>query len=327
MSDIVNDSDDDIDVDADGEEEDEEMAVAESLAPPGVSVTTTAGGIVTGAPLPRLVEPPPISSTSAFTAPGRLAASPSNGALLNTSPSSSANGALPPPGSLTPQPPLAISPSLLAPALSPALATSPQSPSQPSLPYVPVEPYQSLFGIPEVSSDYIDELPPVPQDILRNRLNTSLLLRPNTKKSSKSAAASGSAALVQPDLYKMHVRAQHMGARTFLGPGKRVHNALTTQEWEAGVDEMRAVRAFERIEQLKQEKKWSFRQPKKQRVGVVPKAHWDHVLDEMVRPLFSSFLFLRRTDALFGNSALDANRLSSRKALEGRHRSQPRQSV
>lgn len=46
---------------------------------------------------------------------------------------------------------------------------------------------------------------------------------------------------------------------------------------------MRAIRAFEKIEQLKAEKAWSFRQPKKQRVGLVPKAHWDHLMDEMVR--------------------------------------------
>lgn len=50
-------------------------------------------------------------------------------------------------------------------------------------------------------------------------------------------------------------------------------------------EELRAIRAFERIEQLKGEKKWSFRQPKKQRPGVVPKAHWDHLLDEMVSAL------------------------------------------
>ena len=51
------------------------------------------------------------------------------------------------------------------------------------------------------------------------------------------------------------------------------------------------MRAFERIEQLKADKAWSFRQPKKQKAGVAPKAHWDHVLDEMVRSISISDKF------------------------------------
>ena len=44
-----------------------------------------------------------------------------------------------------------------------------------------------------------------------------------------------------------------MGAKHFLGPGKRVANSLQTREWDVGIDEARSVRAFERIEQLKNE--------------------------------------------------------------------------
>ncbi|GAA5831804.1 hypothetical protein JCM11251_003891 [Rhodosporidiobolus azoricus] len=279
MVDIVNDSDED--ADAEGEEEDEEMAVAESLAPPGVSVTTTSGtstgaALVKDLHLASNASASPVASTSRLTAP-----SPSTADLVKSASPSAQLVATPP--SVTPQPSQAtINPSLLAAPGAPSTvqsASSPQSPIPPPPPYVPPEPYHSLFGIHEISTDYPENLPPVPQDILRNRLNTALMLRANTKKSSRSSSAA--APLVQPDLYKLHVKSQHMGARSFLGPGKRVHNALTTHEWEVGVDEMRATRAFERIEQLKGEKKWSFRQPKKQRVGVVPKAHWDHVLDEM----------------------------------------------
>ncbi|BGP12918.1 hypothetical protein JCM10213_004337 [Rhodosporidiobolus nylandii] len=276
MHDIVNDSDED--ADAEGEEEDEEMAVAESLAPPGVSLGT-AGRMVTGAPVPQLVLPSAATTTGSpvpSSSQTRLAVSPNLEALRSASPATSAPGAFHSPASVTPQPSGTIAPTLLAP--SPGGAAVSPSPLPPAVPYVPPEPYHSLFGIHEISADYISDLPPVPQEVLRNRLNTALLLRANTKKNSKNAAAAG---LVQPDLYKLHVRAQHMGARAFLGPGKRVHNALSTHEWDVGIDEMRAVRAFERIEQLKQEKKWSFRQPKRQRVGVVQKSHWDHVLDEM----------------------------------------------
>ena len=46
---------------------------------------------------------------------------------------------------------------------------------------------------------------------------------------------------------------------------------------------MRYMRAMERIEVLKREGKWSYRQPKKQRgVGGLAKTHWDYLLDEMV---------------------------------------------
>lgn len=168
-----------------------------------------------------------------------------------------------------------ISPALVQPIPSPAPSPAP---AVADAPYFPPPVYSSQFGIHEVSSDYVEALPPVPGDVLRQRLNAALLLRASNKKASKSSAAQA----VQPDLYKLHVRSQHMSAKSFLGPGKRVHNVLDTKEWEVGIDEMRAIRAFERIEELKAERKWSFRQPKKQRTGVVPKAHWDHVLDEMV---------------------------------------------
>ena len=47
--------------------------------------------------------------------------------------------------------------------------------------------------------------------------------------------------------------------------------------------ELRLVRAFDRIELLKDTGRWSFRQPKKQRgVGGLMKTHWDYLLDEMV---------------------------------------------
>jgi hypothetical protein len=39
---------------------------------------------------------------------------------------------------------------------------------------------------------------------------------------------------------------------------------------------------MQRIEQLKLDGAWSFRQPKKQRGPVLPKTHWDYLMDEMV---------------------------------------------
>ena len=257
------------------------MAVAESLAPPGVSITSTMGiGVTTNGGRP--VDPTAAAPSAS--------ASTSRPQISLTAPSTTSSTTASPAPTLPsdrPLQPTTIAPSLLTAAPTPPAGASPQ-PLAPSAPYAAVPPYQSLFGIHEVSSDYASALPPVPHDILRNRLNTSLLLRSNTKKTAKSLAPASSSAFVQPDLHKLHVRAQHMGAKHFLGPGKRVANSLQTREWDVGIDEARSVRAFERIEQLKNDKQWSFRQPKKQRTGVVPKAHWDHVLDEMVRPSSSS---------------------------------------
>lgn len=40
---------------------------------------------------------------------------------------------------------------------------------------------------------------------------------------------------------------------------------------------------MERVEALKREGRWGFRQPRKQRgVGGTIKTHWDHLMDEMV---------------------------------------------
>jgi len=53
------------------------------------------------------------------------------------------------------------------------------------------------------------------------------------------------------------------------------------------MSELRLIRALDRIEGLKREGRWSFRQPKKQRgVGGLVKTHSDYLIDEMVSPRF-----------------------------------------
>ncbi|GAA5878143.1 hypothetical protein JCM3774_004308 [Rhodotorula dairenensis] len=247
---VVGDSEEDAEGEAD---EDVSMAAA-----PG---PTPAGGAQAGhsesAPEQRAQTPSTSAPQIALTAP-------------SASPSAAVSAATVPAGAGLPATSVASTATQPTPSPQPPLAV-------PEAPYFPTPTYASQFGIHEVSSDYVAALPPVPADVLRQRLNAALLLRASNKKASKSSNTQS----VQPDLYKLHVRAQHMSAKSFLGPGKRVHNVLDTNEWEVGIDEMRAIRAFDRIEELKADKKWSFRQPKKQRTGVVPKAHWDHVLDEM----------------------------------------------
>lgn len=54
--------------------------------------------------------------------------------------------------------------------------------------------------------------------------------------------------------------------------------------------ELRLVRTLERIDALKEEGRWSFRQPKKQRgVGGLNKTHWDYLIDEMVKSIILVF--------------------------------------
>ncbi|GAA95301.1 uncharacterized protein L969DRAFT_92439 [Mixia osmundae IAM 14324] len=61
----------------------------------------------------------------------------------------------------------------------------------------------------------------------------------------------------------------------------RPAKVVLTADWNVALFELRALRAQERIEQLKADGLWSLRQPKKQRGPAVPKAHWDYLLEEM----------------------------------------------
>ena len=58
---------------------------------------------------------------------------------------------------------------------------------------------------------------------------------------------------------------------------------VLTQDWNVAMSELRHIRAMERIEQKANEGRWSLRQPRKVRGPPIPKAHWDYLLEEMVR--------------------------------------------
>ncbi|KAF6765080.1 hypothetical protein DFP72DRAFT_870046 [Ephemerocybe angulata] len=63
---------------------------------------------------------------------------------------------------------------------------------------------------------------------------------------------------------------------------KRSTKCLSTKDWSVAIAELRLIRTVERIEKLKAEGRWSFRQTKKQRgVGGLMKTHWDYLMDEM----------------------------------------------
>ena len=81
------------------------------------------------------------------------------------------------------------------------------------------------------------------------------------------------------------------------------------------MSELRLVRALDRIEGLKREGRWSFRQPKKQRgVGGLIKTHSDYLMDEIVR--LSLFLSCSLIQSLMCDR--DGCELTSAKNANGR---------
>lgn len=55
--------------------------------------------------------------------------------------------------------------------------------------------------------------------------------------------------------------------------------------WQTAYEEIKYLRAMERIEQLKADNAWSFRQMKRFKGPAMGKVHWDYMLDEMVSTL------------------------------------------
>ncbi|KAJ1028248.1 hypothetical protein NDA13_003692 [Ustilago tritici] len=96
--------------------------------------------------------------------------------------------------------------------------------------------------------------------------------------SSIAAAKIGPAGSGQADLYRWYVRARASPGAGMVG---KADKCLMTSDWKVAFNEQRFVRAMARIEKLKAQGEWSFRQPKKQKGPVVRKAHWDHMLEEM----------------------------------------------
>ncbi|KZV78307.1 hypothetical protein EXIGLDRAFT_847655 [Exidia glandulosa HHB12029] len=79
---------------------------------------------------------------------------------------------------------------------------------------------------------------------------------------------------------------------------KKSTKILTTNDWRLAFEELMFIRAMDKIDKLKQENMWSFRQPKRSKQPPSIKVHWDYLLDEMAK--------------------MDANRLPRGAQVEGR---------
>lgn len=177
-------------------------------------------------------------------------------------------------------------------------AGTPATPSQPSSPNKVSATPASLLPPPSsppkaLPDPYPPSLPTLPDQVVRNRLNIGGL---GKKKARERIAAQNnpqlanlSSSSLNTDLYKLGIaKATHSSVRSLVGQGapqagrtRTGGKSITTSDWSVAVAELQTLKTLERIEQLKQERTWSFRQLKKQRATITQKAHWDYLLDEM----------------------------------------------
>lgn len=204
------------------------------------------------------------------------------------------------------QQPSALPTSIVLPPASP-----PHSPSHPDIPvdmttltegstfFPPSPPPDDIFPsrdaqhllLPLVTpfARSLYPLPPLPADARRPVLKGA---------SSKAGSVSSKKGRVQApvqegvDLTRWFAQVQANPVSKLMGTARK---CLGSDDWATAHQELRFLRAMGRIEELKLEGRWSFRQPKKQKGPPVGKSSWDWLLEEMVRP---SRLFFSRLDQL-----------------------------
>ena len=86
------------------------------------------------------------------------------------------------------------------------------------------------------------------------------------------------AALAHTDLWRWGVRARASPCASLV---RKASKCLLTCDWKVAFAEQKFVKAMARIEQLKAQGEWSFRQPKRIKGPIEKKTHWDYLLDEM----------------------------------------------
>lgn len=148
-------------------------------------------------------------------------------------------------------------------------------------------------------SHYVEQLPPLPSALSRNRIAIGGLLRQKHEREKERTGHPSHSNILSGglELYKTgQLEGALLGTRHLLGTpspsdqnvdpklhGVRPAKVVTTSEWRVAYQELEAQRAMEKVDQFKARDKWSFRQPKKQRGPHLHKGHWDYLLEEMVR--------------------------------------------
>ncbi|KAJ1922575.1 chromatin modification- protein VID21 [Tieghemiomyces parasiticus] len=80
------------------------------------------------------------------------------------------------------------------------------------------------------------------------------------------------------DLYGWQYKVQHQPLAKALQSARKF---LTTGDWRVARDELRAAKVLRRVETLKSQNLWSFRQMERHEAPARAKTHWDFLLDEM----------------------------------------------
>ncbi|KAJ1020175.1 hypothetical protein NDA16_004455 [Ustilago loliicola] len=236
------------------------------------AAASTTGDLGTDSATPAVkVESPGKTVSSPFKAPNALekAVSPVPGLTRNAT-AQSAGVRVPPSPTVVPTIPDNVAAPPLHPTLQ-VLAPNPLSVTYAaSLRPLPPDPTRRITGA-GVSGGAIHHR--------SGRKITSMANHSNVNSYSSIAAAKiGPAGSGQANLYRWYVRARASPGAGMVG---KADKCLMTSDWKVAFNEQRFVRAMARIEKLKAQGEWSFRQPKKQKGPVVRKAHWDHLLEEM----------------------------------------------
>lgn len=171
----------------------------------------------------------------------------------------------------SPTPPVTVSPTDVQPrsrrVFSPSLA--------PTFPdWLPSSNYSVAQNAPAtpphilmpLETDYTANLPRLPAVPSRHT---------HRRKRTHSKGEEGNA-----DLYRLQATYEINPVSSSLS---RSSKCVLTADWKVAAAELRHMRAMERIEEKKESGRWSLRQPKKLKAPPVRKAHWDYLLDEMVR--------------------------------------------
>ncbi|OAQ36278.1 hypothetical protein K457DRAFT_381845 [Linnemannia elongata AG-77] len=80
------------------------------------------------------------------------------------------------------------------------------------------------------------------------------------------------------DLYAWQLKVQSQPIYKAFQTATKVVN---TKDWKVAREELKLMRAMQRIDTLKEGNRWSFKQIKKHRGPARTKTHWDHLLDEV----------------------------------------------
>lgn len=145
------------------------------------------------------------------------------------------------------------------------------------LPELPVPAVLNTLGPNPLSVTYASSLRPLPPDPQRRVTGLGLgagALHHRPRKGVQRPAK-GRAPV---ELWRWNIRAKACPSAAFV---RKASKCLLTRDWKVAFTEQKFVKAMARIDELKNQGAWSFRQPKRVRGPPERKTHWDYMLDEM----------------------------------------------